>query len=72
MNLNKRMICPECHKLGKKSRIWLSYSTSTAVHYPESYDEKGKLINNNCNKTSEIYDCSNGHTFNKKDMLDDD
>lgn len=58
------MICPKCKELGQKSTITIGPAYTTAMYCPPYYDEDGKLHSHDYNKTSEVYNCSQGHTIN--------
>ena len=55
------MICPQCKKLGKKSRVYCGISTVTCIGFIPYYDEDGHYHHNDPNKTTTEYACSNGH-----------
>jgi len=57
------MKCPECEKLGLRSKVFVGQATRTLMGYTSYYDEDGKFHNNNPNKTTTSYTCSNGHAW---------
>jgi hypothetical protein len=58
------MICPECKKAGKKSKVYPSYGMRTAIMgYQPYYDESGQLHQHDPNFTKTSYRCSNGHEW---------
>lgn len=60
------MICPECKKEGKKSRVCPGVSMVTAMWCPPFYDEDGKYHHHDANITTTNYKCSNGHTWTER------
>ena len=57
------MKCPECEKLGLKSKIFVGASSSTLLAAMPYYDEEGNYHYNDLNTTSTSYTCSNGHSW---------
>jgi hypothetical protein len=57
------MICSECKKVGKKSKVYSGASSSTLMHCQPFYDEDGKYHNHDMNITTTNYSCSNGHSW---------
>ena len=57
------MICPECQKLGLKSKAYPGWTTCTAMYCQPFYDEEGELHHHDMNTTSTQYSCSNGHNW---------
>ncbi len=57
------MICPQCKKEGKKSKVYVSMGTSTLLFCPPLYDEDGKYHDHDSNITTQEYTCSNGHKW---------
>jgi len=66
------MKCPHCIKEGLKSTVQVGMSTTTAVYYPQYYDEDGKLQSTGQNKTTTHYHCSNDHNFTNHDVSEPD
>lgn len=60
------MICPECLKENKESRVYPGVSYSTCMYYFPYYDEKGNFHNHDSNITTTDYSCSNDHKFQTK------
>jgi hypothetical protein len=62
--LNKKF-CPECQKLGLKSKVFIGGCTSTLLNCGSGYyDEDGDYHPPDpCNTTTCEYTCSNGHTW---------
>ena len=59
------MICEQCKREGKKSKVYVGRSTRTAVAWISYYDEDGHYVGGDPNVTTTEYDCSNGHRFRK-------
>lgn len=59
------MKCPECIKEEKKSCVYEQGATTTLMNVVSYYDEDGKHIYNNPNKTTISYSCSNGHKWHE-------
>ena len=60
------MICPECQKEGKKSKVYHQGYSATSMGYTPYYDENGKYHNHDPNATEAGYKCSNGHLWSEK------
>jgi len=60
------MICPECKKENKKSRVYLGSSFTTLMAPVPYYDEDGRLHVHDPNITTISYSCSNGHSWTVK------
>ena len=59
------MICPQCKKLGKRSRVYCGVSIVTCIGYTPYYDEDGNYHQNDPNKTTTEYSCSHGHFWSE-------
>ncbi len=57
------MMCPECVKEGKKSCVYIGTSTTTLLAWTPYYDEDGGYHNENPNRITTQYSCSNGHRW---------
>jgi len=57
------MICPECKKLGLKSKIFIGLSYTTALNGSQFFDEEGRFHDHDPNTTTTSYSCSNGHSW---------
>lgn len=57
------MICEECKKEGKISRVFDEGSSSTLLNFKRYWDENGVYHVHDPNKITTSYRCSNGHTF---------
>ena len=59
------MICKQCKKEGKKSKVYIGASTMTCVNFGNGhYNEEGIYVepaDHNSHTTQ--YSCSNGHSF---------
>lgn len=62
------MKCPECVDLGLKSQVYTGLATTTWMHFPPFYDEKGKLHHHDKNHVTTSYTCSNGHKWRSSGM----
>lgn len=62
----EKPICKQCESDNKKYTVQMPmYGTTTLMAFTPGYwDEDGKYIENeNPNKTTFIYQCSNGHSW---------
>jgi hypothetical protein len=57
------MQCKECQESGRTSRVYPGLSTRTMMGWQPYYDEAGVLHNEDPNKTTTHYSCSNGHKW---------
>jgi hypothetical protein len=57
------MKCPECVKEGKRSQVMPSGSSSTLMYCQPFYDEDGNYHNHDCNVTTTLYRCTEGHEW---------
>lgn len=64
-DLYGRILCPECRKEGRKSKVYIEDMTSTAMNCGGGfYDENGYFQPvEDCNTVTTYYRCSRGHTF---------
>ena len=63
------MICEECKKEGKTSRINApSGGLRTCMGTQQYYDEKGRYHSHDPNRTCMVYRCSNGHEWSKSEL----
>lgn len=60
------MICKECHKEGKTSRIFIGPSSVTAMYFPPYYDEEGNHHHHDNNIVITNYKCSNNHAWRER------
>ncbi len=58
-----KKFCLECQKLGKRSLIYIGMSTRTLLAWQPYYDEDGVLHDNDPNKTTTHYSCSEEHKW---------
>ena len=64
LSLMGNVVCEECHKADKKSRVYVGVSTSTLLYCPGYYDEEGNHVSSaNCNTVCTTFNCSNGHEW---------
>lgn len=61
------MLCPECQKLGQKSRVTPHGGSSTTAFCGSYYDEDGHYVTSKCNTCMWSYSCSNGHHWSVKE-----
>ena len=59
------MICGQCEREGKKSKVYVGLPTGTLMGWVSYYDEDGNYVNEDPNVTTTDYSCSNGHRFQK-------
>ena len=59
------MKCPECIKLGLRSKIFAGMSSGTLMCCHPFYDEDGVYHHHDYNKTTTNYSCSNGHSWSE-------
>ena len=59
------MLCPECVKEGKTSKVYPGCSFCTDMYCPPFYDEAGNYHHHDRNYVTTSYRCSNGHSFNE-------
>lgn len=57
------MKCPECKKLGLKSKVYVGASSTTLLAFTPYYDEEGNYHHNDPNVITTSYTCSNGHSW---------
>jgi len=57
------MICPECKRLGQRSKVYPGMCTSTLMAVSRYYDEDGNLHTHDPNKWRTQYRCSRGHAW---------
>ena len=57
------MKCEECVKEGKTSCVYPGMSSTTLLAWQTYYDEDGKFVNDNPNRTTTSYKCSRGHSW---------
>lgn len=57
------MICPECQKEGKKSKVWQGSTVMTAMYSDSYWDENGKEHIHNPNDRATEYRCSKNHQW---------
>lgn len=57
------MICKECQKEGKESRVYPGYASQTLLGWGSYYDEKGIRHSHDPNPIAQTYSCSNGHNW---------
>ena len=57
------MKCTTCVSEGRESRVYPGMSTRTLAAWQPFYDEAGVLHNDDPNKTTTEYTCSNGHKW---------
>ena len=62
---NERVICQECEKAGKASRVYPGVSMTTDMYFRPYYDEDGRLHDHDGNTSTTSYSCSNGHEWSK-------
>lgn len=55
------MICQQCKKEGRESKVHCDYTTSTLLGWSPYFDEEGNLHVHDPNKKADGYRCSNGH-----------
>lgn len=61
------MKCPECERLGLRSRVRIGSGFSTAMCGDSFYDEDGRYHNHDPNTVTWHYSCSNGHEFGRSE-----
>lgn len=57
------MKCKTCEEEGRVSRVYPDVSIRTLMASQPYYDEQGVLHDNDPNKTTTRYSCSNGHEW---------
>lgn len=57
------MICPNCKKEGKRSKVTSFGGSVTLMGWQPFWDEDGKAHYHDPNIHSSQYNCSNGHTW---------
>ena len=60
------LICPECKKEGKKSRVYPGASTTTLMYCAPYYDEDGEYHHHDSNWHDTDYRCSEGHRWSER------
>ena len=58
-----KMKCPKCEEEGKRSKVYVGGSSSTLLGWTPYYDEDGNYHNNDPNRITTNYSCSEGHNF---------
>jgi hypothetical protein len=59
------MKCPECTKLGLRSKVYVGTSSSTDIPCPPFYDEDGNYHLHDLNEVRSNYSCSQGHHWSE-------
>jgi hypothetical protein len=57
------MKCPECEKIGNKSKVFIDSSQVTAMGASHYYDEEGKYHIHDPNTRKTRYTCSRRHSW---------
>jgi hypothetical protein len=57
------VICQECKKEGKKSRVYVGGGMTTLMGVSSFYDEEGRYHMHDPNTTTTDFSCSNGHRW---------
>ena len=57
------MICEQCVKENKKSKVFPHGGFTTAMYCPPFYDENGAYHSHDMNTRTDSYSCSNGHEW---------
>lgn len=57
------MICPVCADKVIKSRVFPGYATTTCIASQSFYDEEGHYHSHDINSTSQVFNCSQGHSW---------
>lgn len=60
------MICPTCSAAGETSLITSNGVTATLLSWAPYTDEAGVKHAHDPNRNREIFDCSNGHVFERE------
>lgn len=60
------MKCPECQRLGLKSKVFPGSSSRTLMYCPPFYDKEGRFHDHDRNISATDYSCSNGHKWIKE------
>jgi hypothetical protein len=60
------MICSECQKEGKKSRVTGGAGATTCMYFAPYWDEEGRQHDHDGNITTYSYSCSNGHVWTEQ------
>lgn len=63
------VFCPECQRLGGKSKVLVGASDRTLLWSTPYYDEDGQYHNHDSNITTTVYTCSKGHEFIRKSKV---
>lgn len=58
-----RILCPKCQREGLRSIVYPQGSSATCLGFTTYYDEEGNCVNNDPNKYSTEYICSNNHNW---------
>ncbi len=61
--MTSKKFCPECQELGKRSFVYIGMSTRTLLSWQSYYDTDGILHDDDPNKISTHYSCSEGHRW---------
>ncbi len=61
-----KIICPTCQENNLTSKVTELTSSTTAMYCKPFYDEEGNYHNHDSNKTTTVFECSNGHSFVRK------
>ncbi len=61
----KKPNCEECKKNEVKYSVYYRGSSTTLMGWSPYWDEDGKYHNNNPNKITSSYECSNGHSWSE-------
>ncbi len=57
------MICPECEKESKISKVYPGSSLMTLMYAAPFYDERGEYHHHDPNVITTTYKCTNGHAW---------
>lgn len=60
-----RIFCIECHKEGKKSKVYEGHCETTLLYVIPFYDESGDRHIHDKNFIYQNFRCENGHFFKK-------
>ena len=68
--MSEKKFCPECQKLGQKSRVYTGMTSQTLVAPVHYWDENGDYVyETGVNTRITRYECSNGHTFQEEEKV---
>jgi len=62
------MLCPDCQKENRTSKVYSGSATSTLKAWTPYWDEKGTLHSHDPNYREQQYNCSNGHHWTTKSL----